>query len=268
MIRTLFWNCHKVLFCSCLLLGSSNTLSADTFNLQSIESALAYNYNAGDDIASLATVPQRVARNEVIYLDPGHGGKDFGTADKALKYKEKSLTIAISVLVQGYLKRLGYKAVLTRSLDTYVDLTKRAQMANYAKADAFVSIHCNHSSNPDAYGTEIYHYNGRSASADRTRLSADLGNTILSHMVKNGIMRSRGLKTANFAVIRETVMPSVLIEVGFLSNPNERSNLLDPRYRMKLARGIAEGIHAFLLSKGSYKHKTTQCKAKKARPTR
>ncbi|MBX6680151.1 N-acetylmuramoyl-L-alanine amidase [Chlamydia gallinacea] len=189
---------------------------------------------------------QRVRRNEVIFIDPGHGGKDQGTASKEFHYEEKTLALSLAFAVQNYLKRMGYRPVLTRTSDVYVDLGKRVALANQNTADVFISIHCNYSSNASAFGTEIYFYSGKQATAVRSHASEALAKNLLNSMKKHGALKSRGVKEGNFAVIRETTMPAVLIETGFLSNARERAALLDARYRMHIAKGIAEGIHTFL----------------------
>lgn len=197
-----------------------------------------------------SAVVQR-AKKELIVLDPGHGGKDQGTANKELNYEEKTLTLLLTLSVQNILKKMGYRVVLTRSSDTYVKLSTRAMLANQQKADVFVSIHCNYSANALAQGSEVYFYNNskKNDSLDRLRKSERLGHLILSSMHKHGALKIRSVKTGNFAVIRETTMPAVLVEVGFLSNTRERIALSDARYRAHLARGIADGIHQFFLNK-------------------
>ncbi|WP_139414282.1 N-acetylmuramoyl-L-alanine amidase family protein [Chlamydia abortus] len=214
-------------------------------------------------IAAESAPPQRVRRNEVIFIDPGHGGKDQGTASKEFHYEEKSLTLSLAFSVQSYLKRMGYKPVLTRTSDVYVDLGKRAALANQNKADIFVSIHCNYSSNTSAFGTEVYFYNGKNNVASRSRASEALAKDVLNAMQKNGTLKIRGAKNGNFAVIRETTMPAILIETGFLSNPRERAALSDARYRMHIARGIAEGVHTFLTGPNFQKPSLASVKARK-----
>ncbi len=200
-----------------------------------------------------ATVSQRGTRPEIIYIDAGHGGKDQGTAGKNPFYEEKQLTLSLAVATQNYLRRMGYRPVMTRTSDVFVDLYRRASLANSGRADVFVSIHCNHSSNAAAFGTEVYFYNGKGAPVARVRQSEELGKQIMHAMERCGSLKSRAVKVGNFAVIRETTMPAVLVETGFLSNPKERGCLLDGRYRMRLAKGIAEGIHAYLSARGSKK---------------
>lgn len=184
-------------------------------------------------------------KETIIVIDAGHGGKDEGTASRKDNYEEKSLTLATSILVQSQLRKLGYKTILTRQTDIFVPLLRRSELANSHQAKVFVSIHYNYSQNHSALGTEIYYYADKKGSK-RTNLSRILGEELLTHLETEANVISRGVKTGNFSVIRETKMPAILLEVGFLSNPKERERLLDPRYRMKIAKGVALGIHSYL----------------------
>ncbi len=181
---------------------------------------------------------------ETIVIDAGHGGKDTGTQSEKNHYQEKQLTLLTARLIQQYLAEMGYKAVLTRDSDTFVELASRAQLANSLKAHLFVSIHYNYCESPEAAGIEVYYY--KDEKDQRLGASKRLGEEVLSRIVKHTGAQSRGTKTANFAVIRETTMPAILIEGGFLSNPEEREKVKDPQYRCYLAWSIARGIQAFL----------------------
>ncbi len=185
------------------------------------------------------------SREGLIVIDAGHGGKDEGTANHKEHYEEKSLTLATAILVQSQLRKLGYKTMLTRQTDVFVPLLKRSELANSHQAKVFISIHYNYSQNPLALGTEVYYYVDKKG-FKRTNLSKTLGEELLVNLKTEANIISRGVKVGNFSVIRETKMPAVLIEVGFLSNPKERERLLDPRNRMKIAKGIALGIHSYL----------------------
>ncbi len=184
---------------------------------------------------------------EVIVIDAGHGGKDAGTESDKNKYQEKQLTLQTARLVQKYLDELGYQTVMTREEDIYVELTSRSQMANILKADLFVSVHYNFCDSQEVEGIEIFYYKDeKNTQLQRLKDSKRLGDTVLAKIVKHTGAQSRGVKTANFAVIRETKMPAILIEGGFLSNPKEREKLKDPNYRCYQAWAIARGIDAYL----------------------
>ncbi|MFZ0564792.1 MAG: N-acetylmuramoyl-L-alanine amidase [Chlamydiales bacterium] len=178
-------------------------------------------------------------RPEIIAIDAGHGGKDPGASSQEKRYEEKELTLSTAYLVRDYLTRLGYRTLLTRSQDSYVSLDSRADAANTLHADLFVSIHYNYSSNKEAQGIEIYY---------KKIGSKKLGDDVLKKIIHHTKASSRGVKKGDFAVIRETKMPAILIEGGFLSNPEERKKLKDPKYLEEIAQGIAEGIDAHLCS--------------------
>lgn len=180
---------------------------------------------------------------ELIIIDAGHGGKDSGTVSNRFDYEEKHLTLSTAHMIKGYLNALGYKTLMTRQNDTFVPLAQRAGIANAANASLFVSIHYNSSPSETAEGIEVFYY--KEGEQDRVEASKELGNEILSRVVRHTGGSSRGVKSANFAVIRETAMPAILIEGGFLTNPEERKKLKDPQYRRFMAWGIAKGIDEY-----------------------
>jgi len=183
-------------------------------------------------------------------IDAGHGGHDGGAISKRNDYNEKELTLATAFSIRNCLNQLGYKTVMTRSQDTFVPLGTRAEIANALDADLFVSIHYNFCPNAEAKGIEVYYYKeDRTPSSFRILQSKSLGAMVLRKIISQTGATSRGVKQANFAVIRETRMPAILIEGGFLSNLHERERLHDPQYRRSIARGIAKGIDNYLESK-------------------
>lgn len=197
--------------------------------------------------SSKAAVQPNSKKQTLIVLDAGHGGKDFGTHSKKNHYEEKKLTLMTTQMVQNYLKQMGYEVALTRSHDTFIALEKRAEIANKLEADLFVSIHYNHAPSVEAEGIEVYCYRDeKNPTSTRLVESKKLADKVLNLVVKHTNATSRGVRKANFAVIRETKMPAILIEGGFLSNPQERKKILELPYRRYLAFGIASGIDRYL----------------------
>lgn len=178
----------------------------------------------------------------LVILDPGHGGTDEGA--KVQSVMEKRIALTTALMTKKQLEALGYRVIMTRSRDTFLALAHRVEIANKAKAALFVSIHYNSSPNPAAKGIEIYYYDARGE--NRTRASKRLANLILHQVVDQTEAHSRGVRRGNFYVVRETSMPAVLVEGGFMTNYDERFNLKDRKYLEKIAKGIAQGVHNFL----------------------
>ena len=151
-----------------------------------------------------------------------------------------------ALLTKKHLEALGYQVMLTRSKDIYVSLPRRVSIANKANALLFVSLHFNSAKNTDARGIEVYYY-GR-AEPWRARASQRLAGCVLAEIIDQTKARSRGVKHGNFHVIRETDMPAVLVEGGFMTNGEERNRLKDRNYLNRLAVGIAEGVDRYLRS--------------------
>lgn len=182
----------------------------------------------------------------LIVIDPGHGGKDYGTySKKPPKYQEKYLNLTTAYMLKNFLQKLGYAVMMTRSKDVFIPLDKRAEFANDQNPRLFVSIHYNSAPSKDAEGIEIYYYRS-SNDAARTSASKKLAQAILKRAIKNTKAKSRGVKHGDLAVVRLTNMPAVLVEGGFLTNANESLKLKDVLYLKKLAWGIAQGINEFI----------------------
>ena len=192
--------------------------------------------------------------NKVVYLDAGHGGYDPGASYFGIS--EKSLTLAIQSRVKAKLEAEGYQVVTTRTSDTYVDLTDRSRAANASESDIFVSIHINASGSSAAQGIETYYYQpyaeypsriNATYHANPTRLSMSdtLANAIQSSLINATGAQNQGVKRQTFAVLRETTAPAVLLELGFLSNPQEAARLNTSAYQETLANAIVAGVKSY-----------------------
>lgn len=169
-----------------------------------------------------------------VVLDAGHGGKDQGTC--AGDILEKDINLAVTLKLAEKLDEMGAEVLLTRETDVKIDLEDRAKLANKEKADLFVSIHCNYyEDSTKIKGLECYY---QETSEDGKELAERISQAF------DGIeeVENRGLKTANYRVLRKTDMPAVLIELGYMSNPEECKKLTDEDYQELLAERIAAGI--------------------------
>lgn len=211
-----------------------------------------------------------------IVIDAGHGGHDDGTIgpDGVL---EKDVVLDVALRLAALVNsRLGAEVVLTRSDDTFVPLTERTAIANQYKADLFLSIHANSSPAPAVAGTETFLLNLNSSPgaiavaarenagsdksvgelrdllqsiaqndkiAESQTFAADIQSSIYTQAARaNAAAHDRGVKKAPFVVLIGAHMPSVLAEIGFLSNPKDESNLNKPEYRQKIAESLYKGI--------------------------
>lgn len=175
--------------------------------------------------------------SKTIIIDPGHGGADPGAVRDAVR--EKDINLAVALSVGAILAELGYAVRYTRKADVEVALTDRPKAA--ARADAFISIHCNAAENPVAAGIETWY--------QKTDLrGASLAKAIQFKAVAATGAKSRLVKAAtdNIYVLRKAPCPAALIEMGFLSNEAERGLLTTEPYQQAIARAIAEGIDQYL----------------------
>lgn len=199
-----------------------------------------------------------------VVIDPGHGGKDRGTGG-AFGILEKRINLEIARRLAGKLNDLGIETILTREDDTYLTLPERAWRANSSGADLFVSIHANAARDPRVSGAEIFYVSEKSDRSEMDPRVIDRANPLLSDLHSAANCRKsrelaraigaslerfrrydyRGIKGAEFFVLKWTDKPAVLIETGFLSNRIEARRLADAAYQDYLAGRIAEGILAY-----------------------
>ena len=217
----------------------------------------------------------------IVVIDAGHGGKDPGGVSNG--YREKDVALNVSLLLGKLLSNTEVNVVYTRKTDVFIGLWKRGKIANSAKADLFVSIHCNTVNNSKPYGTETFvlglhankqnleiakkenavilledDYKERYEGFDPNSEESVLGLTLLQeenldksfslaaeiqqNFSQNLKRKNRGVKQAGFVVLHQTYMPSVLIELGFLSNKNEGKFLNSKIGQQKMAKEIAKSI--------------------------
>jgi N-acetylmuramoyl-L-alanine amidase len=227
----------------------------------------------------------RGMRPLVIAIDAGHGGQDPGATGLTGK-REMVVTLAIArELARQIIATPGLKAYLTRDTDVFIPLNRRAQLARQARADMFVSIHADAAENRGANGSSVYVLSLKGASSQRARWLADKENasdliggvrlektsgtlaSVLIDLTQSGQMKAsedaaahvlNGLsrigrnhkphiERANFAVLRTSDMPAMLVETAFISNPDEERRLSDPSYQRQLARAVLDGVNTYFL---------------------
>jgi N-acetylmuramoyl-L-alanine amidase len=196
-------------------------------------------------IDEIATTAIKKTAPPLIVIDPGHGGKDLGAKSPDPHIEEKALNLQTALLLNQYLQRLGYQTILTRGDDFFVPLKLRADFANSNQAALFVSVHYNSAPSKTAEGVEVFFYDSEENPL-RTNRSKQLAQKILDRIIARTQMKSRGVKNGNFAVIRETKMPAVLVEGGFMTNDQELNRLRDPAHMQKMAESIAHGVRDYL----------------------
>lgn len=173
----------------------------------------------------------------IIVIDPGHGGKDGGAGRAGVQ--EKAVVLKVAQLVKSKLEADGAIVKMTREGDTFPTLPERVQYAKNQNAEIFVSLHANAAGSESAKGTETYY--SQSAN-DNEKEDYVLASAINREIVKNANMRDRGVKRADFVVIKGLVIPAVLVELGFLSNTEDRQKLASDEYAEIFAQSIYNGI--------------------------
>lgn len=225
---TLLWNGIKVSMASAVSFDEE----AERFSLDAGTAAAA--------VAPLAAADRiSVPPPKVIMIDPGHGGSDQGAVRRLLP--EKELNLRVAMLLCRELTRRGFKVIMTRRNDRRISLDQRLEAAEKTVPDIFVSIHHNAAVNTSAHGYEIY---APPAGRKNSSVSLQLAAAIQRRMITGLPVNDRGVKTANFKVLRTTV-PAVLVEAGFLSNPDEENAINTPSRQLAAAGAVAAGIADF-----------------------
>ncbi len=232
------------------------------------------------EVVDRRAVEHRRLHVRKIVLDPGHGGKDYGKIG-VTGVLEKDVNLELAKRARDALRRqLGVEVVLTREGDELLSLTRRTEIANEMEGDLFISIHCNAWFSEETGGFEAYFLSpartewdravakAENAADDYLRPASDAGSDIdfiLWDIVQNEFinessqfaeltqiamndrlgLRNRGVKQANFTVLQGAHMPAVLIETGFLSNPEEEQLLVDAGFQAKVAEGIVDAVRKF-----------------------
>jgi N-acetylmuramoyl-L-alanine amidase len=170
-------------------------------------------------------------------IDPGHGGKDPGAIGIA-GVQEKDIILPISLRIAKILQENGVETVLTRDADYFVTLPGRVEMAQRTGADIFVSIHANSAglNRPEVSGLETYYYDS----------GLDLARTVHNKILQNVNVRDRRVRKARFYVLRKNSIPSILVELGYLTGEEDVANLQRSSYQNQMAQAIAQGILQYL----------------------
>ena len=209
-----------------------------------------------------------------IVVDPGHGGHDNGAIGNG--YNEKDIALQVAKRLAENLRR-DYNVIMTRDADFFVPLDTRAQIGNNANADFFVSIHLNSSNSSSGNGTEVYYFNKKDEGSYAARVaqienrvdssygdtpfsdlvvkdvfykvnqkkSQAIATTVLDNLINAIGLRRRGVFGANFAVLRGSNSPSILVELGFMNNYGDLSQYLTPEGQERAAQAIADGIRQY-----------------------
>jgi len=213
-----------------------------------LENDSVVNTYLGADARSLKITIKQVKKKQInkpvitnknqkrsIVIDAGHGGTDCGAIGGGIQ--EKNITLDIAKRVENILKQKGYNVKMTRIDDTYVSLQDRVEISEDYKPDVFVSIHVNSSVRPEITGVETHYYHQE---------SLELAQTVHSEFASSVESPNRGLFKSKFYVINHTTAPSILIEIGFISNADERAQLISENRKQATAKSIADGIQKYL----------------------
>ncbi len=186
-------------------------------------------------IESDSQLPQGIEHAKIV-IDPGHGGDDPGAVVTFSEKHEADHTLTTALLLKKELENLGATVILTRESDKSVSLENRAQLSNREKANAFISLHFDSGPNSNASGTTGYYF---------TSTSENLAQTVNKYIARNLTLKSQGTKFQNFLVLRENKQPSILLELGYLNNPDDNKLIESTEYQENIAKSIASALKEY-----------------------
>ena len=211
-----------------------------------------------------AAAPVEPSKAHAFILDPGHGGDDLGAVVKGRR--EKDIALAISMKVKARLEAMGSPVKVTRDSDVFIPLDQRVTDGEGWDGKVFVSLHLNQARSKKARGISVYafgkdrhHIKRRkhkhhkvpplgAPPEDEARASNELAEAVVSSLRAQGFEANQA--KAAFYVLKNPALPSVLIELGYLSNPKEAANLADPEYQDKLADAVAVSLQSYFATSG------------------
>ena len=189
----------------------------------------------GDDTVPVVSAEDNNVPEFCVVIDAGHGGNDGGTVSGEIM--EKDINLSVALKLKAILEDNNIEVILTRSSDENMSLAQRTSVANDSNADFFISLHCNYyEDDAQIAGLECYY-----SSPDATESKA-YAESIIDAVSSSDEIIVRDAKSENYYVLRNTQMPAVLVEMGFLSNYSECQKLLSDDYQETLSQKIAEGI--------------------------
>jgi len=181
---------------------------------------------------------------KTVVIDAGHGDHDSGAQFGGVQ--EKNLTLAVAKKLALEMSAAGAKVIMTRTDDTFIELTDRAKIANSAKADLFISVHINSSAKVSMSGT-ITFYSGPNAIKELLARCIQTEIAAVSGLPGIGAWSDKRIyATKGFSVLRNTTMPGVLVELGFINHPRDRARMVTPEFQSVVAKAIVRGVRKFL----------------------
>lgn len=191
---------------------------------------------AAASVTATSASTSRTLKGKRIVIDPGHGGKDSGAISAKQELYEKDLNLSTALLVAEALRSAGATVYLTRDTDVYIEMENRTGLSNSKNADAFISIHYN-AALKTASGINTFYY-----SKDRDK---SLASAVQKQLIQATGLRDRGVEYGDYYVLRENTKPSILLELGYLSNPSEEAVVVAKSYRQTVAQAVLKGLQQY-----------------------